>query len=131
VRGGSAPARLLRWRGLPRSARSGECGNQMRRGRGRLVQAWNLHPGARVWFAGPAGVQRSMATASFSSASPANTQGSVRSGHCGGALSIQRRSREKTRSGRRQPPPLPSIYRSSDELRWWLDVGFEVVWLGE
>jgi hypothetical protein len=55
----------------------------------------------------------------------------VRSRCCGCAPSVQRRSREGARNGRRQPPPLPSIYHSSDELRRWIGIGFEVEWLGE
>jgi formate hydrogenlyase subunit 6/NADH:ubiquinone oxidoreductase subunit I len=38
---------------------------------------------------------------------------------------------ERKRNGRRQPPPLPSIYRSFDELRQWVCIGCEVERLGE
>jgi hypothetical protein len=65
------------------------------------------------------------------SASPARDRERVRPRRCGGAPSVQRRSREGVRNGRRQPPPLPSIYRSSDELCQWIGVGCSVERLGE
>jgi hypothetical protein len=42
-----------------------------------------------------------------------------------------REEAERKRGDRRQPPPLPSIYRNSDELRQWIGIIFEVEWLGE
>jgi hypothetical protein len=42
-----------------------------------------------------------------------------------------REGAERKRDDRRQPPPLPSIYRSSDELRPGICIGFEVEWLRE
>jgi hypothetical protein len=38
---------------------------------------------------------------------------------------------ERERNGRRQPPPLPSIYHSFDELRQWVCIGCKVERLGE
>jgi hypothetical protein len=80
AREGPALARVLRERRLPRASRSGEGRNQSRRGRRRWWQLQSLHAGARVHLAGSAGVQASTALMWFSSASPAITQGSMRSG---------------------------------------------------
>jgi hypothetical protein len=44
----------------------------------------------------------------------------------GGASSMHREGLERKRENRRQHPPLPSIYPSSDELRPGICVGFEV-----
>jgi hypothetical protein len=46
--------------------------------------------------------------------------------HWGGSLSMSREGAERRRDDQRQPPPLPSIYPSSDELRPGICVGFEV-----
>jgi hypothetical protein len=42
-----------------------------------------------------------------------------------------REEAKRERNGRQQPPPLPVIYRSFDELRQWVYVGCEVERLGE
>jgi hypothetical protein len=44
----------------------------------------------------------------------------------GDASSMSREGAERKRDDRRQPPPLPSLYPSSDELRPGICVGFEV-----
>jgi hypothetical protein len=49
----------------------------------------------------------------------------------GGASSMLREGVERKRDNRRQPPPLPSIYPSSDKLRPGICIGFEVEWLRE
>jgi hypothetical protein len=80
AREGLALARVLRERRLPRASRLGEGRNRSRRGRGRWWRLQSLHAKAGVRLAGSAGVQASTVTMRFSSASPAFTQGSVRSG---------------------------------------------------
>jgi hypothetical protein len=95
------------------------------------VQTQILHAGAGVGVAGSAGFQTSTAMATSALPLPARDREQVRSRCCDGAPSVQRRSREGARNGRRQPPLLPSIYHSSDELRQWIGVGFEVERLGE
>jgi hypothetical protein len=44
---------------------------------------------------------------------------------------VYRGEAEREENDRRQPPSLPSIYHSFDELRQWVCVGFEGEKLGE
>jgi hypothetical protein len=86
---------------------------------------------ARVRLAGSAGVQASTTTMWFSSASPAITQGSVRSGigvvlrACPGKEQREEETIDDNLLLCRRSTP------SSDELWSWFCVGFKVEWLRE